>query len=207
MSTVAIDLNFLPNLEFFSAISGFDKLVYFPEQRFQRRTYINRADILGPNKVQSLTVPIQGRRPAIPIGQLKIDYSQDWVKSHLRSIQTAYGKAPFFEYYFPYFEEIYHSNPALLLTFNQHILTLCLKLLGSSAKLEKANLDEKTSDFKDIRGLISPRVHFSQGDYYSSVSYFQLFGSDFEPNLSIMDLLFCEGLESNGLILKSLKKH
>ena len=207
MPKVAIDLNFLPNLEFFAAISGFDELIYFPDQRFQRRTFINRTDILGPNKVQRLTVPIQGRRPAIPISEIKIDYGQDWIKSHLKSIQTAYGKAPFYEYYYPYFEEIYHSKPELLLSLNQQILTLCLKLLGVSAKLQELDLNQKITDFKDIRGLISPRTHFSQANFYQAQAYFQLFGADFEPNLSIMDLLFCEGTESNGLILKSLKKH
>ena len=73
--------------------------------------------------------------------------------------------------------------------------------------MEEADLDQKLTDFKDIRGLISPRTHFSQANFYQAQAYFQLFGADFEPNLSIMDLLFCEGTESNGLILKSLKKH
>lgn len=152
MSRIAIDLNYFPNLEFFTAISGFDTLVLFPDQRFQRRTYINRTDILGPNKVQRLTVPIQGRRPAIPVSQLKIDYEQKWLQSHSKSIQTAYGKAPFYEFYFPYFEQVFAAKPQFLYELNEQILTLCLRLLGSSAKIEKAYSEENKDDFLDIRG-------------------------------------------------------
>lgn len=206
MSRIAIDLNYFPNLEFFTAISGFDTLVLFPDQRFQRRTYINRTDILGPNKVQRLTVPIQGRRPAIPVSQLKIDYEQKWLQSHSKSIQTAYGKAPFYEFYFPYFEQVFAAKPQFLYELNEQILTLCLRLLGSSAKIEKAYSEENKDDFLDIRGLISPEGHFSDRGIYQSAPYFQLFGVDFEPNMSILDLLFNEGPEASRIILKSLKK-
>jgi hypothetical protein len=63
-----------------------------------------------------------------------------------------------------------------------------------------------STEIQDIRRLISPSVHFSERDIYTPQTYFQLFGSDFESNLSVMDLLFCEGPASKSVLLKSAKK-
>jgi hypothetical protein len=43
-------------------------------------------------------------------------------------------------------------------------------------------------------------------DFYQSKPYFQLFGADFDPNLCVMDLLFCEGLASTSILINSAKK-
>jgi len=58
----------------------------------------------------------------------------------------------------------------------------------------------------DIRGQISPEKHFSEQTFYQPEPYFQLFGLDFDPNLSILDLLFCEGPAAKSILLKSAKK-
>jgi len=38
---------------------------------------------------------------------------------------------------------------------------------------------------------------------YISVPYYQIFGNTFEPNLSIIDLIFSKGPESLEILLKS----
>ena len=97
LNRIAIDLHYLPTLEFFAAIYGADEVLLFPNDLYQRQSFMNRTRILLANKVENLSIPIQGRRPKIPVSQVKIDYSQKWQAIHLRGIQSAYGKAPFFE--------------------------------------------------------------------------------------------------------------
>ena len=60
---------------------------------------------------------------------------------------------------------------------------------------------------EDIRRLITPSGHFSERKFYQSQPYSQLFGLDFESNLSVLDLLFCEGPAATSFLLKSAKKH
>lgn len=206
MNRVAIDLHYLPNLEFFSAIAGADELLVFGEDIYQRQSFLNRTQIRLANKVETLSVPVQGRRPKIPMEDVLIDYSQKWQSIHLRGIQSAYGKAPFFEYYFPYFESIFSQKPDKLWDLNWDLLTICLKLLQSNAKLVKKINDIDFTEVKDIRAQIGPKTSFSIRDYYSPVAYGQVFGLDFEPDLSIIDLLFCEGPAAKNIILKSVKK-
>ena len=57
----------------------------------------------------------------------------------------------------------------------------------------------------DLRGQVGPSVHFSERNYYQAVPYTQLFGLDFEPNLSVLDILFCAGPEAKKLLLSSVK--
>ncbi|MEB2783677.1 WbqC family protein [Algoriphagus persicinus] len=204
--SIAVDLHYFPNLEFFAAIADADELVFFPEETYQRQSFFNRTQIRLANKVGTLSVPIQGRRPRISLKDIKIDTTQNWVNIHLRGIQSAYGKAAFYEYYFPYFEKVYQKNLESLWELNWQMLTICLKLLGLSVKMRIQENSLEQSWTADIRGQLMPSAPFWEREYYQPELYFQLFGLDFDPNLSILDLLFCEGPASTSIVLKSVKK-
>lgn len=206
MSRVAIDLHFLPSLEFFTAIADEDEVLLFPKDGYPRQSYYNRTRIRLANKVETLSIPIQGRRPRLPLDQVNIDYTQNWRAIHLRGIQSGYGKAPFFEYYFPYIQEIYESGEESLWEFNLRLLTMCLKLLRWTARLTVFEEKLIPMDVNDIRGQIVPSKPFSARNYYSPFPYTQLFGLDFEPNLGILDLLFCAGPDSDRILRGSIKK-
>lgn len=206
MKRVAVDLHFLPCLEFFTAVINADEILVSPSEIYQRQSYLNRTRIRLANKIENLSVPIQGRRPRLPLDKIFIDYSQDWQKIHLRGIQSAYGKAPFFEFFFPYIEPVLKKKYASLWELNFDLLTICLKLLRFNGKLTACrNLDEESVDL-DLRGLITPSESFSERNLYRSVAYTQLFGLDFEPNLSVIDILFCTGPEAKRLLISSVKK-
>jgi hypothetical protein len=206
LTRVAIDLHYLPTLEFFVSISGAEELLLFPRDRYQRQSFFNRTRILLANKVETLSIPIQGRRPRLPLSEVKIDYSQKWQSIHLRGIQSAYGKAPFFEYYFPYFQQVFEKGEESLWDFNLQLLTICLKLLRMPVKLTVAEKESISVKVVDIRGQIGPKRPFSDNSFYVPMAYPQLFGVDFEPNLSILDLLFCVGPEAQKVLLQSVKK-
>jgi hypothetical protein len=206
LKKVAIDLHYLPTLEFFSAIAEAEEIYLFPNDLYQRQSFLNRTRILLANKVQTLSIPIQGRRPKIPMDQVKIDYSQKWQSVHLRGIQSAYGKAPFFEFFFPYFESSFLKEEESLWRFNLELLTICLKILRWPVKLTIVEKLPEVGGVLDIRGLIQPGRQFSERNFYSPVPYPQLFGLDFEPNLSILDLLFCLGPEAGESLKSSAKK-
>lgn len=206
MTRVAIDLHYLPSLEFFTAIDGAEELLLFPQDLYQRQSFLNRTRILLANKVETLSIPIQGRRPRIPMSQVKIDYGQKWQAIHLRGIQSAYGKAPFFEYFFPYIQPVLEKEQASLWELNLQLLTICLKLLRRPVKITVLENKETIGEIVDLRGQIEPKGAFYNRSYYQATPYPQLFGLDFEPNLSILDLLFCVGPEAEKVLKQSLKK-
>lgn len=206
MNRIAADLHFLPCIEFFTAIADAEEILIFPKDSYPRQSYFNRTRIRLANKVETLSIPIQGRRPRLPIDQVKIDYTQNWQATHLRGFQSGYGKAPFFEYYFPYFQEIYECKEESLWSFNLSLLTMCLRLFRWPVRLTVFDAAQIPADVKDIRGQIVPSSPFSTRNYYLPETYTQLFGLDFEPNLSVLDLLFCTGPESERILRGSIKK-
>lgn len=201
------DLFYLPNLEYFTSILECNQILLNPNDLYNRKSYFNRTEILLSNKVATLSIPIVGRRPRIPLKDIKIDYQQKWLQNHLRGIQSAYGKAPFYEFFYPEIEAVYNQRSVYLWELNLNFLTICLRLLQLPVNVEVL---EDRVDFEsemDLRGRIAPSQPYEERGIYSSVAYTQLFGSDFEPNLSILDLLFCEGPSSKGILAKSIKKH
>jgi len=204
---ILVDLFYLPPIEFFAAIEGADRIVVEREDNYQKQTYRNRAHIRLANKVETLSIPVLGGNKKVRYKKVKIDYDQKWKNIHLRGIQSAYGKAPFFEYFFPYFEEVYRQQIDSLFEFNLKLLTLCLKLLQVKVEVTTTQKYERFPEMEDLRGEIVAKESYEARDFYRPTTYNQLFGSDFVPNLSVIDLLFCEGPRSRELILQSKKRN
>jgi len=203
---IAIDLHYLPCLEYFTVLREVEEVFLFPGDHYTRQSYFNRTEILLANKVHTLSVPIQGRRPRVSLGEVRIDYGQKWTLTHLRGIQSGYGKAPFFEYFYPYFEEVFGRQEPLLWDLNFNLLTICLKLLRWPVKFTVQNQGAIPADVVDFRGVIVPSGSFLDRPFYQAVPYGQIFGLDFVPNLSILDGLFCLGPEAGSLLGNSQKK-
>ncbi len=204
--TIVADLFYLPSIEFFTALCGHEKLLIEREGNFQKQTYLNRAYIRLANKVEVLSVPVIGSNQKRKYKEVKIDYGQKWMNIHIRGLQSGYGKAPFFEHYFPYFEKIYQKKIDNLYDFNFELLTLCLKLLRIPIQVMETTQYLVYQEEKDIRGIIKAKEPFLSRDIYQPTSYMQLFGADFVPNLSVVDLLFCEGPHAKRIIQNSRKR-
>lgn len=205
-TTALIDVSYLPRLEFFTAIVNQQKLVLDEEAMYQKQSIFNRTNILLANKVELLSIPVYGARKKQRYKDVKIDYNQKWLQVHLRGIRSAYGKAPFFEYFFPELEEEFMKKPAFLWDLNESLLTLCLKLSRIKISIEKKSVHTDDQDILDLRELTREKAEFADRKYYQPHAYPQLFGADFVPNLSIIDLLFCEGPSVKKILELSRKK-
>lgn len=200
---MTIDLQYLPSLEYFCALLAHDKIIIEAHEYFEKQSYRNRCKIQTTNKIDTLTIPVKNGNSKVLIKDLRIDYHQDWTRRHWGAIHSAYGKSPFFEFYSDYFRTLIEKKPDFLFDFNLDLLTICLKLL----RLEKTiifteNYEKDLED--DYRGLIHPKRNFTENQLYKPVSYRQNFGNDFEPNLSILDLLFCQGNQSLKILQESV---
>lgn len=203
---VIIELQYLPCLEFFVALLQHEVVYIEAHEHFQKQTYRNRCYIQTTNKIDLLTVPVQDSRSKVLIRDLRIEYRQDWVRRHWGAIFSAYGKAPFFEYFAYVFEKTFQKKPAFLFDLNWELLTNCLKLLRiEENRIKWTEKFEKSENqpIIDLRSVISPKKLFSERSIYSPIPYRQNFGSEFEPNLSILDLLFCQGTEAKKILEKS----
>ena len=99
MSIALIEVQYLPPVSYFAALSVFREVVVEKYEHYQKQTYRNRCYINTVKGREMLIVPLTSKHGKVAITNIRIDHTQKWVNTHWRAIQSAYGKAPFFEYY------------------------------------------------------------------------------------------------------------
>ncbi|MDH5609556.1 MAG: WbqC family protein [Cyclobacteriaceae bacterium] len=204
--TLVIEPHYLGSLEYFCLLSQFQSVKLEVSDFFIKQTYRNRCYLLNSQGRQLLSVPVwygQGTT----YKDVRIDHSQSWRKDHFRAIGTAYGKAPYFDYFMELFAVLFEKKFEFLLDLNVHSLTICLKILGISLQMTEteAYYPQVEAGETDARNMILPKKEYSFRDIYRPYTYIQNFGKEFEPNLSILDLIMCEGTNAFGVLKQSVK--
>jgi hypothetical protein len=205
MSTLLLETQYLPSISYFVEIMSHEKLIIEAFEHYQKQTYRNRCRILTSNKINILTVPVINTHQKVLIREVEIDHSQRWLNVHWKSIQSAYAKSPYFEYYSDDFRAVLLKKQRFLFDLNMELLTLCLKLLGVDKQLElskKYHNDTGNEHVIDMRGRINSNP---VSEIIAGTEYTQVFGRQFVPNLSIIDLLFCEGNNAPKILLLGKK--
>jgi len=190
-----IEPHYLPCLEYFCALLPFDKLVlekheHYVKQGFRNRCHINTAQ--GPIR---LVVPLTAKHHHAPFKDIRIDYRGKWQNNHWRSIQSAYAKAPFFEHYATELRTVLYRDFDFIFDLNLAVLSFCLNSLGLRKELSETKDYEREVDLQicDLRSQITSKKPYSSRAIYQPQPYHQVFGNAFASNLSLIDLLFCEG--------------
>ena len=204
MKTAVIDLQYLPCLDYFTVINQYDKVFIEMKEHFVKQTYRNRTYIQAANSVQRLSIPVLTGSQSLPMDEVMIDYSQNWIDMHWRTFKSAYGKAPFFDYFAHKIEQTLKKEISSLSELNLELLTICLNFLQIDTQIVKTEeyLHVYPEEISDLRSLIHPK----KDSLYQYPPYFQLFGDTFVQNLSIVDALLCEGLTTNIVIDSAIKK-
>ena len=203
--TALIELHFLPSLEYFCALQKFDQIVLEKHEHYVKQSYRNRYYINTSQGVGMLTIPLTEKRGKVSIKDVRIDYSSKWQNNQWRTLQSAYKNAPFFEHYEEdLHNQINHGHP-FLFDLNRSLLSFCLKSLKSNVILsESVEYEEKPDPtIQDLRSVIQAKKPYSERSIYKPIPYQQVFGNMFVPNLSLIDLLFCQGPDARRLIQAS----
>lgn len=172
-----------PPISFFSEVRKSSLVLIDLFENYQKRSYRNRFEILTSNGKQSLSIPLKkGKNEKQLISEVLISYDSNWPNQHLQTIQSAYGKSPYFEHYFPIIESLFQKRIEKLSELNDAALQQSLKSLKIDGKFDF------TSSYNPDKTVTS----------YAVKKYPQVFEYKygFTENLSIIDLLFNTGPEA-----------
>jgi len=190
----------------------YDKVYLECHENYTKRSYRNRCHIAGANGMLRLSIPLEkGKNQQTPIQEVRISYEEPWQAQHWQSIQSAYGNAPFFEYYADYIRPFFEQRYEFLFAWNEALLQQLLEILQlPQPECSPTFWQTPPTDIKDFRNIITPKDSGSTQDaQFQPQPYVQVFADKhgFMPNLSIVDLLFCTGPEAPMLVQNSVKHY
>lgn len=215
-----LETAFMPPVSYFAAIAeeftlSYGRVVSLVPARlrleacenYQKQSYRNRCRIYAAGGVESLTLPVvhEGGTSSLPIREIKVDWSRDWLPRMERAIVSAYESSPYFEYYRDSLFDILESRPEKLFDLNIRLIHYFLGKIGISADIDFSTEYERPGEtapgIRDLRGIIHPK---RPSILQTEKPYWQVFAAKygFKSDLSVMDLLFNEGPDSISYLKK-----
>ena len=216
---------YLPWLGYFDKIARCDTFIFLDNVQFKKNEWQNRNKIKTDKKYQWLSVPVI-HRFGQKIHEVEINNTVRWGKKHLHALVTNYSKAPFFKEHLDFLAKTYDQEWKRLVDINLHLIRYLVRTLGIWNKKfllasDYQSREGPTERLVDLCKQVDAGVYLSGQDgakyldldefkregiqvifqNYKHPLYPQLFG-DFEPYLSIVDLLFNCGPESLSILSK-----
>lgn len=201
-------------IQWYQKLNRYDECLIERHESFIKQTYRNRMLIPTTNGPLALTIPTN-HNISLAMKDIRISDHANWRHVHWNALLSAYGESPFFEYYQDDIRPFYEKKYEFLFDFNMEITEKMIELLDIRPKISITNeyflseerkvkreefnsfTNHKFESIKDFREAIRPKkplpdAEFKPKRYYQV--YEQKFG--FQPNMSILDLLFNEGNEA-----------
>jgi hypothetical protein len=178
-----------------AALRQFSEIRIERFEHVEKQSYRNRCHVLAAHGPETLIVPLTGKHGKMIITDVQIDYSQKWMLNHIRTLQSAYRKAPYYDYYADDLWQLMEKRFTTVYEMNFSILQLLMRWFRCAASLTETERYEKVCDHDtvDLRNRIHPKKHLPDLIF---PEYTQVFGQTFIPGLSSIDLIFCTGPEA-----------
>lgn len=194
---IVIDNQYLAAINLFSILNKSSNIIFEQYETYQKMSFRNRCLIAGANGVISLSISLEkGRSQKKLITDVKISNRTNWQEQHWRTIESCYRGSPWFVYYGPELRQFYYRKFEYLFDWNLELFKWAISKLNFPIPVEIGftnNFQHLYDDafFIDLRNKILPKnYHLTPTKPYQQVFKER---TGFIPNLSIIDLLFCEG--------------
>lgn len=226
MNCAILQPSYIPWRGYFDQISQVDLFVFYDDVQYDKNGWRNRNRIKTANGPIWLTVPVLSKGSTVdglPINQVEIKFEREWNRKHLATLRQAYSRAPYFEKYEPLVERFLGDPPRLLADLTIPSTITLARELGLEADFQRSSelgvtgakterllaILEKVGATRYISGP-SARSYLDEekldaaGISVEYVSYeypeYEQLHPPFDPNVSVLDLLFMAGPEAPNLI-------
>ena len=198
-----LDCEYFPCIAWYQSFVQAQHLSIEMYEHFVRSSYRNRCELTGPNGKIMLSIPLEsGRNQRTLMKDTKVCNRQAWQALHWKTLVACYGRAPYFEYYEAPLQSFFQKKFVYLTDVNLEAIALINRLLRIDNTWNLTTHYEKypQQPTLDLRTTYSPHQAINK----TFTPYIQNFEerNGFQPNLSILDMLFCLGNHSLDVLLK-----
>jgi hypothetical protein len=213
-----VDLQYFVPVIFYKSLCKYSNIVFEQYEYYQKMSFRNRCQIVGAEGLINLSVPlVKGRDQKTLMMDVRISDLQPWQARHWKTIVSCYSRSPWFEFYRDDLEQLYKRRFDRLVEWNRACFEWTLGMLKMSISISLTEVYRKEyepAEWMDWRGKLLPGnregIGAGEGGGFdpagsgdmAPVKYRQVFEErvGFIPNLSILDLLFCEGKRAGALL-------
>jgi hypothetical protein len=234
MKCVILQPSYIPWRGYFHQIWKADCFIFFDDVQYDRRGWRNRNRIKTAQGTQWLTIPVLSKGcqvQNIRACDIRISTDMPWRFKHWQTLEQSYGKAPYFEHYAPLVKRFYATPWENLCDFTIEFTTTLARELGmkntqfmrsSTLQAHGAKTDRLVSLLKQVGAthyITGPaaRVYIEENKFWNegiSVEYmeynypeYQQFHPPYDPQVSILDLMFMTGPKALDHILGTAQGH
>ena len=194
--SILLSTAYFPCIEYIKCIYQSDCIYIEKNESYSKQSYRNRTHITSSQGLKALSIPIANAGNKEPIFLKKISFQENWQQNHFRTIRNTYKNSPWFNFLEDEFSILYEKKTELLLDHNQEILNWILRLLKINRQIIYTDVFEISPTEKtDYRNSIHPKLQHQKE--IEIPKYHQIFmeKNGFLANLSILDLIFSEGIK------------
>lgn len=211
---------FVPYIGYWQLINAVDKYVIFDDVNFIKRGWINRNRILVAGEPHYLNISMLGRSQNKLINQIEINQDQVLLEKNLRTIQWEYKNAPFYNTIYPLIEKILKCKKKNVVSYIMNSLFIICDYLEMNTEFVISSSLEKNNKLKGQEKIIEICEILGASEYYNAIGgqdlysfsafdsrnikllflktnkiEYQQFENEFQPNLSIIDVLMFNSKE------------
>jgi hypothetical protein len=209
-----------PYIGYFQIINAVDKYILFDDVNYIKKGWINRNRILLNGKEFLFTIPLETTSQNKLICDMNLFNENKWKSKFLKTVDTAYKRAPFFNKVYPLIEQIIKFDELKLAPFiSNSIIQICsyLKidtpiisssihyntahLKGQDKILEICRIEKCNVYINPVGGIgIYQRETFEKQDIRllflksKPLIYNQII-KEFIPSLSVIDVIMFNGTD------------
>ena len=219
---------FFPYIGYFQLINSVDKFVILDDVNYIKKGWINRNYILVNSKPCLFTIPLVKPSQNKLINETEIAFESNWKKKFLKTIETGYAKAPFFQEVFDMLAVLMDSREKNLSKFILLSQKKVIKYLGLKTQIIESSVTYSNSHLKGEQRITdicrkensSVYINLPGGtDLYSKNNFnnegidlyfiksdrieYRQFKNEFAPSLSMIDVMMFNSKESINQFLNS----